>query len=448
MNPAAGQGNADTLPWVSNRTAQQLKNYLQVSYPIVLLVLFVAAFTARSIITSSNNDNDDKTKQVPQVGPGGKPLPSNKARKKSGEDANIDFSAARKRLFAILTWGVILTFLGNIIIILVHALLERKEGWWCGIAPTIYLTGSFMIYALLVIAIYDTKPAPTAAHLITWVASLLMEIVLLGASAAVYATSHREPKSGKGRGKLREVMTEWEITEIVMDTARIFLVLALIAFFALFQHLLQKKTKRDAAADSEESTALLSGAGPVENGSADRRPNGYGTTNGKPAGPHGHGHADTPAGWEKPTTTPSRSWWEYIRAYRIFVPYIWPYKDRRLQVYFVICIAIVVLQRGIQILVPYQVGHITDILAGESGERRMPWNAIMLYVLYRIFQGSNGLFGAARQILWIPIEQYSYREISVAAFEHVHMLSLEFHLGKKTGEVLSALGKGASSTLR
>ena len=35
-------------------------------------------------------------------------------------------------------------------------------------------------------------------------------------------------------------------------------------------------------------------------------------------------------------------------------------------------------------------------------------------------------------------------ELSTAVFEHVHGLSLEFHLGKKTGEVLSALSKGSS----
>lgn len=49
-----------------------------------------------------------------------------------------------------------------------------------------------------------------------------------------------------------------------------------------------------------------------------------------------------------------------------------------------------------------------------------------------------------RSALWVPISQYSYRELSVASFEHVHSLSLDFHLGKKTGEVLSAMGKGQS----
>lgn len=53
-----------------------------------------------------------------------------------------------------------------------------------------------------------------------------------------------------------------------------------------------------------------------------------------------------------------------------------------------------------------------------------------------------GLLGAVRSTLWIPIGQYSYQALSTNAFEHVHNLSLDFHLGKKTGEVLSALSKG------
>jgi ATP-binding cassette, subfamily B, vacuolar membrane transporter HMT1/ACLQ len=94
--------------------------------------------------------------------------------------------------------------------------------------------------------------------------------------------------------------------------------------------------------------------------------------------------------------------------------------------------------------VPYQVGVITDDLSGENGEVRMPWTAILVYIVFRFLQGNNGILGALRSTLWIPVGQYSYRELSVASFEHVHSLSLDFHLGKKTGEVLSAMGKGSS----
>src|SRR5437762_10003417 len=74
----------------------------------------------------------------------------------------------------------------------------------------------------------------------------------------------------------------------------------------------------------------------------------------------------------------------------------------------------------------------------------MPWISLLVYVFLRFMQGNMGLVGAIRSYAWIPIGQYSYRELSTRAFEHVHSLSLDFHITKKTGEVLSALSKGAA----
>ena len=108
----------------------------------------------------------------------------------------------------------------------------------------------------------------------------------------------------------------------------------------------------------------------------------------------------------------------------------------------VVCFALVMIARVANLLVPYQVGVVTDILAGDGS--RIPWGEICLYIFYRFLQGNNGLIGALRGTLWVPIGQYSYQKLSTAAFEHVHGLSLDFHLGKKTGEVLSALSKGNS----
>ncbi|KAK4504400.1 hypothetical protein PRZ48_005316 [Zasmidium cellare] len=439
----------DTLPWVSNPTAQAIQGRLQIAYPIVLLLVYLVAFTVRSITTARSDNEIDQ--QPGQLGPGGKPLPkkkNNQPVKEPDVPRDLDFSKPRKLLFEWLSVGVIGTLGANIVVVIVHALYARREGWWCGEDPTIYLVGSFMIYILLLIHMVDSRPSPTIAHFVSWVAAALMEIVLLGASFALYTTEHREHKVGDSRGgELRRDMTEWEATEVTIDIVRIVLLLALIGFFAIFVYLQGAKKKPvEDTTDPEERTSLLPN-GSTENGAANGSSQSYGAVaqpNGKPHGPHGHGHAEAPAGWEKPKQTPTRSWWEYIRAYAIFIPYIWPYKDRKLQINFVLCFIIVAVQRGIQLLVPMQAGVITDILAGTKAPVYMPWAAISIYVMLRLFQGSNGLLGAARQILWIPIEQYSYRELSVAAFEHVHMLSLEFHLGKKTGEVLSALGKGAS----
>ncbi|EDN08041.1 hypothetical protein HCAG_04551 [Histoplasma mississippiense (nom. inval.)] len=99
----------------------------------------------------------------------------------------------------------------------------------------------------------------------------------------------------------------------------------------------------------------------------------------------------------------------------------------------------------INVMVPIQIGRITNVLSGDTGEEfYIPWRGICIYVLFRWLQGNQGLIGSLRSFLWIPVGQYSYMELSTAAFEHVHSLSLDFHLGKKTGEVLSALSKGNS----
>ncbi len=308
----------------------------------------------------------------------------------------------------------------------------------------IYIVGSFFVYSLFLLSLIDTHPAPTTAHLATWILGILLELVMLGASLAIYTKKHREPHvNANPDGKWQTHMSEWEIAEVFIDIMRIFILLGLVGFYLLFVISRNAKIRKtDAAANGEfnESTRLLSEP-QAENGSAHGHANGYGSA--ATGGKHKHTES-TPPGWERPTTTPSRSWWEYLKGYSMFFPYLWPSRNKRLQIIVVVCFLLMVLQRGINVLVPYQAGAITDLLSGEDGPPQMPWGPICLYIFYRVLQGGNGLLGALRSTLWIPIGQYSYRELSVAAFEHVHDLSLDFHLGKKTGEVLSALGKGSS----
>lgn len=236
---------------------------------------------------------------------------------------------------------------------------------------------------------------------------------------------------------MRTGVTRWEAVEIVFNILRIVLLLAQVTLYALFvllRNVKQRRIERVAQThngSTDETSGLLNGH--AENGHANTKD--YGSAPGK----------DETSGWVRPSTIPSKSWWEYIRGYSLFFPYLWPANSVRLQVTVVICFVLVMIQCAINVLVPIQVGVITDILSGETGNYHgIPWGPICLYILYRLLQGSNGILGALRSTLWVPISQYSYQELSTASFEHVHGLSLDFHLGKKTGEVLSALSKGNS----
>ena len=104
------------------------------------------------------------------------------------------------------------------------------------------------------------------------------------------------------------------------------------------------------------------------------------------------------------------------------------------------CFVLSLAQRVVNILVPYQL----EVLVVSLGNGSMPWKNIFLYVLWRAFQGQQGVLGSARAILWIPVTQHLYRRLTCAAFEHVLMLSLDFHLSKRIGEVMSALNKGSA----
>ncbi|KAF1809423.1 hypothetical protein P152DRAFT_476551 [Eremomyces bilateralis CBS 781.70] len=423
---------------------------LHYASPIILLFFFLVAFSLNSIYTTPkatppNLNRNNSYGSVNEVlkGPGGKALPARSPNRSTSLDpVDNDISKNKKLLFEWLSVALALTFAANTTVVIIRALYCRIEEWWCGQSVVIYLIGSFFIYALFIISILDTRLSPSNAHLATWSLSLVLEITIL----ALYIDQYRKSSDNSlwsisASGKLD--IGSWEGIEIAIDLVRILLLIALIVFYFTLITFCKPSYKRGTNrthASSSETQGLLDAE--HQNGHANGSTTTYGATHpvgGKP--PHAEGEA--PA-WTRPDKVPSLNWWEYLRGYSVFFPYLWPSKDRRLQICVVLCFLIVVSQRFVQVLVPIQVGTITDILSGEQGEIRMPWGAICLYVFLRLLQGSNGLLGAARATLWIPVSQYSYRELSVASFEHVHTLSLDFHLGKKTGEVLSALGKGAS----
>ena len=298
---------------------------------------------------------------------------------------------------------------------------------------------TFFVHSLVLISIIDTKPSPTEVHAITWTIGLILEIILFATSAALYTTKHREPKAfDPNGGPIRHGITSWESLEIVVDLIRIICLCALLSFYVLFVFLRYKKAKaitRSENSTVDERTSLLKGH-LAEGENANGKVQDDQDTEAQP---------EEPAGWVRPDKLPSKTWWEYVRGYSLFFPYLWPARSPKLKFIVLVCFFLLALARVFNVLVPIQAGKITDLLTGHDGHApQIPWLQIGLYILYRLLQGGSGVITSARAALWIPISQYSYRELSVASFEHVHGLSLDFHLGKKTGEVLSALNKGNS----
>ncbi|KAF9911903.1 Homocysteine S-methyltransferase 1 [Linnemannia zychae] len=125
------------------------------------------------------------------------------------------------------------------------------------------------------------------------------------------------------------------------------------------------------------------------------------------------------------------------------LPFVYPRDDPWLKFMVFLTFFFLILGRAVNAAVPILTGWIIRNLR-EEGAKFNP-GAIILYVFVRYLQGSSGLVNAARAWAWVPIEQYSNSALTIHFFEHVHNLSLEFHLNRKTGELLRILDRGTSS---
>lgn len=141
------------------------------------------------------------------------------------------------------------------------------------------------------------------------------------------------------------------------------------------------------------------------------------------------------------------SWKHVGKNMRLLSIYIWP-QTIKLQALIYACIIVLVIGRIVNVLVPVQYKIVIDALTYSGQEDTKPfiaWGAILLFVMLRFLQGGVGLLSTMQNFMWIPIGQYSTKAISVRMLQHLHALSLTFHLNRKTGEVLRVMDRGTAS---
>lgn len=139
-----------------------------------------------------------------------------------------------------------------------------------------------------------------------------------------------------------------------------------------------------------------------------------------------------------------RNFWSKLK--KLF-PFLWPKKSVLLVLRVIFCLLLLAGGRIINLYVPIYSKLIVDSIAVEPIVFR--WDYILIYVAFKFLQGGGtggmGLLNNLRSFLWIRVQQYTTREIEVELFRHLHNLSLRWHLGRKTGEVLRVMDRGTDS---
>lgn len=316
------------------------------------------------------------------------------------------------------------TFLADIILIIVHALAKREHGWYAPDHEIIYLLVNIFVFGVVLVNFIDKPPALKSVSVLgTFTLSFMIEIALLACFMSKNSVKQ---------------LSVWKTIHLAIQVFRLLFILAIPSTILLASA--QMKPSGD------EEAPLLGTINGDSQGAAKNKdtskPYGAETTV-RPvdhAALHG-GHTDVP-GKRKDE---DEGWVAYLKKFTIFFPYLWPKTNFYLQFVVVFCFGLLTLARVLNVLVPRQLGIVADELSGDvPASPKHIWGMVLLYVLYRFLQGNMGVIGALRSWLWIPVGQFTYRSLAVSSFEHVHGLSLDFHIGKKTGEVLSALDKGSA----
>ncbi|KAF8986281.1 ATP-binding cassette sub- B member 6, mitochondrial [Entomortierella lignicola] len=127
----------------------------------------------------------------------------------------------------------------------------------------------------------------------------------------------------------------------------------------------------------------------------------------------------------------------------------YPWGEKRLQFLIFVKAIMMVIDRAINLLVPMQTGRILHNLTqnGNEAPRISEFDAwsIAIYVLYSYLQRSSSILSIVQRLIWEPVDEYSQTSISLRFFEHVHGLSMQFHLDRKSGELMQIMNRGVGA---
>ncbi len=125
------------------------------------------------------------------------------------------------------------------------------------------------------------------------------------------------------------------------------------------------------------------------------------------------------------------------RALQMLTPYLWRYRGR---------VALILLSLSIakvaNLGIPITFKHIIDALDPKLAPLAVPMAMLLAYGALRL---SSTLFNEVRGLLFAVVSTRAQREAALNAFNHLHRLSLRFHLERKTGGLSRAIERGTGA---
>jgi len=134
-------------------------------------------------------------------------------------------------------------------------------------------------------------------------------------------------------------------------------------------------------------------------------------------------------------------------------PYIWPSDRRDLKARVLFATALIFAAKFATVAVPFTFKWATDALAGRGSapvgpDNWLAWAFAAPIVMTLAYGGTRILMGLLTQWrdgIFAKVAMHAVRRLAMLTFEHMHLLSLRFHLERKTGGLTRTLERGRNA---
>lgn len=129
----------------------------------------------------------------------------------------------------------------------------------------------------------------------------------------------------------------------------------------------------------------------------------------------------------------------------LLLPFFWPVERKDLKARVVVAVVSLVLAKLANLTVPLVLGWAVDTLSNLEDQMDLlfgiPIAALTAYGLSRL---SYIVFNEIRDAVFSRVSQHAVRQVAIKVFNHLHALSIRFHLERKTGALNRFIDRGTT----
>jgi ABC-type transport system involved in Fe-S cluster assembly fused permease/ATPase subunit len=132
------------------------------------------------------------------------------------------------------------------------------------------------------------------------------------------------------------------------------------------------------------------------------------------------------------------SGWRVIRR---VAPYLWPDDKLWVKQRVVIALAMLLIAKIVAVGTPLLYARAVDALS-DAGAPDLAVGAVGLTVAYGVARLMSNGFQQLRDAVFAKVGQGALRALALQTFEHIHRLSMRYHIGRKTGGLSRIIERG------